>query len=147
MVSNDLQWPRSSDWSEPGPGRLLHYYKLHYNPRPGREDSLLPLCMQITSWTRADIQALHAERQKVLSTVPVSIIVKSSGSRTRFRSWLICSPRPVHDDNVTWSCTHCDALVQTRQPSDNTHWHLMKLSPASGAAWPVFVVTCDHVLV
>ena len=136
MTYND----RATDtWVSLAPGAvtLLHATLLTREPD---EDSLLLLRMQITSFTRADIQAIHDEADKKLS-VTVSF-VKSSHS-TLFRSWLICSPPSwvsVHLMIMWREAAPIVMLVQTGAASD-TQWDLMKLSPAWRATGPVLVVT------
>ena len=136
MTYNDRATDTWVSWA-PGAVTLLHATLLTREPD---EDSLLLLRMQITSFTRADIQALYAEADKKLP-VPVSF-VKSSHS-TLFRSWLICSPPSwvsVHLMIMWREAAPIVMLVQTGAASD-TQWGLMKLSPAWRATGPVLVVT------
>ena len=141
MTYND----RATDtWVSLAPGAvtLLHATLLTREPD---EDSLLLLRMQITSFTRADIQAIHDEADKKLS-VTVGF-VKSSHS-TLFRSWLICSPPSwvsVHLMIMWREAAPIVMLVQTGAASD-TQWDLMKLSPAWRAQSLLWLGSCSGVM-
>ena len=109
MVSNDLQWPRHRYLSEFGPGRCYIVTCYIINPRAGRglftasphADNVIYTCRYPGFTRRSGQKAFGYSRFckiQPLNSVPVLVDLLSP-------LLTLCTS----DDNVTWSCTHCDA--------------------------------------